>query len=50
MGNRWLSAEEICAYLGIGRDKVYMFIGNKGLPFRIGLRFFSCSIVFQLKT
>ncbi len=37
MENRWLSVEEICEYLGIGRDTVYKLIENKGLPaFRIG--------------
>ncbi len=37
MEDRWLSVEEICAYLGIGRDTIYKFNENKGLPaFRIG--------------
>ncbi len=37
MEDRWLSVEEICAYLGIGRDTIYKLNENKGLPaFRIG--------------
>ncbi len=37
MKDRWLSVEEICEYLGIGRDTVYRLIEHKDLPaFRIG--------------
>jgi excisionase family DNA binding protein len=37
MEERWLSADEIAAYLGISKDTVYTWIANKGLPgHRIG--------------
>jgi len=30
--DRWLSVDEIAAYLGIKRDTVYKWIDNKDLP------------------
>lgn len=30
--DRWLSVDEICAYLGIKRDTVYNWISEKGMP------------------
>lgn len=30
--DRWLSVDEIADYLGIKRDTVYKWIGDKGLP------------------
>lgn len=32
MENRWLSVEEICEYLGVKKDTVYMFIKDRGMP------------------
>lgn len=32
MENRWLSVEEIGAYLGIKRDTVYRWISEKNMP------------------
>ena len=32
MSDRWLSAAEICVYLGIKRDPVYKWIDKKELP------------------
>jgi excisionase family DNA binding protein len=32
MNDRWLSVDEIAAYLGIKRDTVYKWINDKGLP------------------
>jgi len=32
MGNRWLSVDEIAAYLGIKQDTVYKWIGEKQMP------------------
>ena len=32
MKNRWLSVEEIAAYLGIKRDTVYKWIIRRDLP------------------
>ena len=32
MEDRWLSVEEIAAYLGIKRDTVYKWIKEKGIP------------------
>ena len=32
MEDRWLSVDEIAAYLGIKRDTVYKWINDKGLP------------------
>jgi excisionase family DNA binding protein len=37
MEDRWLSADEICEYLGMGRDTIYKWIEEKGLPaYRLG--------------
>ena len=32
MDDRWLSVDEICTYLGIGRDTIYKWIDKKNLP------------------
>lgn len=32
MEDRWLSVDEIAAYLGIKRDTVYKWIGEKQMP------------------
>jgi excisionase family DNA binding protein len=32
MEDRWLSVDEIAAYLGIKRDTVYKWIGDKNMP------------------
>lgn len=32
MEDRWLSVDEIAAYLGIKRDTVYRWIDNKKMP------------------
>ena len=32
MTERWLSVDEIAAHLGIGRETVYRWIDQKGLP------------------
>ncbi len=32
MDDQWLSGDEICAHLGISRDKVYKWIDRKGMP------------------
>ena len=32
MENRWLSVEEIAAYLGLKRDTVYKWIDRKAMP------------------
>ena len=32
MEDRWLSVDEIAAYLGIKRDTVYKWISEKGMP------------------
>ena len=32
MENRWLSVDEIAAYLGIKRDTVYKWIADKQMP------------------
>jgi len=32
MEDRWLSVEEIAAYIGIKRDTVYKWIGDKNMP------------------
>jgi excisionase family DNA binding protein len=29
---RWLSVDEICKYLGIGKDTVYKWIDKHGMP------------------
>lgn len=37
MEDRWLSVDEIGAYLGVKRDTVYKWIGEKAMPaHRIG--------------
>ncbi len=37
MEDRWLSVDEIAAYIGIKRDTVYKWIGDKNMPaHRIG--------------
>lgn len=37
MEDRWLSVEDIAAYLGVTRDSVYRWVASKGLPgHRIG--------------
>jgi len=30
--DRWLSVDEICNYLGIGKDTVYKWIDKHGMP------------------
>jgi excisionase family DNA binding protein len=30
--DRWLSVDEICKYLGIGKDNVYKWIDKHGMP------------------
>ena len=30
--DRWLSVDEICKYLGIGKDTVYKWIDKHGIP------------------
>jgi excisionase family DNA binding protein len=30
--DRWLSVDEICKYLGIGKDAVYRWIDKHGMP------------------
>ena len=30
--DRWLSVDEICKYLGIGKDTVYKWTSLKGMP------------------
>ncbi|NQU66054.1 MAG: helix-turn-helix domain-containing protein [SAR324 cluster bacterium] len=32
MEDRWLSVDEIAIYLGVKRDTVYTWIGNKNMP------------------
>jgi excisionase family DNA binding protein len=32
MEDRWLSVEEIAAYLGISKDTVYTWLTGKGMP------------------
>ena len=32
MEERWLSVDEISAYLGVRRDSVYKWIAERGLP------------------
>lgn len=37
MTDRWLSVEEIAAYLGVSKDTVYAWIGKRNMPaHRIG--------------
>ncbi len=30
--DRWLSVDEICKYLGIGKDSIYKWIDMHGMP------------------
>ncbi|MEI6045088.1 MAG: helix-turn-helix domain-containing protein [Chloroflexota bacterium] len=32
MEDRWLSVNEICTYLGVGRDAVYKWIEMRNMP------------------
>lgn len=32
MPNRWCSTKEICAYLGISRDTILVWIAKKNMP------------------
>lgn len=32
MDDRWLSVDEICTHLGIGRDTIYKWIDKKDMP------------------
>lgn len=32
MEDRWLSVDDIAAYLGISRDTVYTWVSTKGMP------------------
>ena len=32
MAERWLSVSEIAEYLGVSRDTVYSWLGQKGIP------------------
>lgn len=32
INDRWLSVDEICKYLGIGKDTVYKLIDKHGMP------------------
>jgi excisionase family DNA binding protein len=32
MEDRWLSVDEIVAYLGVSRDTIYAWIAERGLP------------------
>ena len=32
MDDRWLSVDEICTHLGIGRDTIYKWIDTKDMP------------------
>lgn len=32
MEDRWLSVDEIAAYLGVKRDTIYKWIGEKNMP------------------
>jgi len=32
MEDRWLSVDEISAYLGVKRDTIYKWIGERGMP------------------
>ncbi len=37
MNERLLSVDDVCAYIGIGRDTVYKWIATKRLPaYRLG--------------
>jgi len=32
LGDRWLSVDEICRYLGVSNDTVYKWIDRHGMP------------------
>lgn len=32
MDDRWLSVDEVAAYLGVAKDTVYTWVTNKGMP------------------
>lgn len=32
MDDRWLSVDEICTHLGLGRDTIYKWIDRKEMP------------------
>ncbi len=32
MQDRWLSVDEIAEYLGVSKDTIYGWVGNKGMP------------------
>ena len=32
MENRWLSVDEIAAYLGVSKDTIYGWVTSKGMP------------------
>jgi len=32
INDRWLSVNEICKYLGVGKDTVYKWIDKQGMP------------------
>jgi len=32
MDERWLSVDDVSAHLGVRRDSIYKWIGEKGLP------------------
>ncbi|BCB28226.1 transcriptional regulator [Sulfurimicrobium lacus] len=34
MSERWLSVEEIAAYLGVSKDTIYAWISKKSMPAR----------------
>lgn len=34
MDDRWLSVDEIAAYLGVKRDTIYKWITRRGMPAR----------------
>ena len=37
MPDRWYSTKEICAYLGISRDTMLVWIATKNMPAHIGM-------------
>lgn len=37
MENRWLSVDEMAAYLGVSKDTVYAWVTTKGMPgYKVG--------------